>query len=324
MSDFPISPLTSPCIQHTVLVPLQPEAEEEAFAHVVQQDTLSPGISFTPAENTRKTLHRPSAGKEPLENAPPLLPAVTARSAVTVPSCIAMDMEIPTNTSEMQAENRSFPGARTDWKTLTLSPPDIDRHYQEEQRIFSQHEKFKAEFDASFHEGAESLPSSQELAAIKDYTGGVFEHLNRYLRGNRTFFQKLLALGTLGRYTTALTSSAKLITSGLNRLPAYQDKNVYRATHLPDGAYHSYTPGSVITEHGFTSCSKTMKGIRIQPGHVVFVIRSREGRDIQKFSISPHEEEVLFRPETRFKVLSKETGETPFGPARFVYLEEMA
>jgi hypothetical protein len=324
MSDFPISPITSPCIQHTVLVPLQHEAEEEAFSPVEERATLSPGISFTPAENTRKALDRPPAGKEPLEKAPTLLPAVTSPPAMTVPSCIPMDMEISTSAAEVQAESRSFPGARTDWKTMKLPPPEIDRHFQKAQRIFSQHEKFKAEFDTSLQGQAESLPSSQELAAIKDYTGGVFEHLNRYLRGNRTFFQKLLALGTLGRYTTALTSSAKLITSGLNRLPAYQDKNVYRATHIPDEAYNSYKPGSVITEHGFTSCSKTMKGIRIQPSHVVFVIRSREGRDIQKFSISPHEEEVLFRPETRFKVLSKETGETPFGPARFVYLEEMA
>jgi hypothetical protein len=302
---------------------MEKQGEEEPAA-APQADVLSlspPGPAATTA-TLQVPVSETTHGERQIATkpAPPGFPPV--------PICIPAGLEEPGDgavmTPSVPPETGTFPGQETGWKGLNLSPGDAAEHFRKAGRIFSQHEKFRDEWANAPHDPAEAALLPEEAAAIKDYTGGVFMHMNRYLRGNRTFFQKLLALGTLGRYTTALKSTAKLITSGMNRLPAYENRNVYRATHLSDEAHGAYQPGAVITEHGFTSCSKTMKGIRMQPGHVVFVIRSREGKDIQALSISPHEEEVLFRPETRFKVLSKETGDTMFGKARFIYLEELS
>jgi hypothetical protein len=218
-------------------------------------------------------------------------------------------------------ESRSFPGASTEWEEIALSPDEISRDFQTAGKFFSQMDRFRAEFASKGGAVAPGL-SMEEKAAVKDYTSGVFEHVNRYLRGNQTSFQKIIRYGSFGRYTKSLEAAARLVTSALNRLPAWDGKDVYRAVHLSDDVLGRYTPGSVVTEHGFTSCSKTMDGIRINRGHTVFVIRSKSARDVQNLSLSGYEEEVLFRPECRFKVLSVEEGRTKLGKARFIYMEE--
>jgi|GEM_PF-2817217 len=220
------------------------------------------------------------------------------------------------------SRSRNFPGASWNWETIILSQDEVRENFRTAQEFFSQMNRFKDEFASNIGSAATEL-SSEEKAAVKDYTGGVFEHVNRYLRGNQTSFQKIIRFGTFGKYTKSLKATAKLVSSALNKMPPYEGKDVYRAVHLPGEVMAAYSPGAVVTEHGFTSCSKTMNGMRIKRDSVVFVIRSKTARDVQNLSLSGYEEEVLFRPESRFKVLSVEDGTTKAGKARFIYMEEL-
>lgn len=286
----------------------------------------NPGEPAQAADSRSATVSKPSVPLViPMEiDGEPSAGTLKKERSVSTAGSLLMNSTASSRTLTNEAgegESRTFPGASTNWEKIALSRDEISEDFQTAQKFFSQMNRFREEFTSKGGALAPEL-SMEEKAAVKDYTSGVFEHVNRYLRGNQTSFQKIIRYGSFGRYTKSLEAAARLVTSALNRMPAYEGKDVYRAVHLPDDIVSRYTPGSVVTEHGFTSCSKTMNGVRINRGHTVFVIRSKSARDVQNLSLSGYEEEVLFRPECQFKVLSVEEGRTKLGKARFIYMEE--
>ena len=92
--------------------------------------------------------------------------------------------------------------------------------------------------------------------------------------------------------------------AGLEKLPSYEG-TVYRGVTLSPESIAKYVPGETVVESAFTSTSKTM-GTSF-PGNTKFVIQSLEGKDVSLLSKYPGEQEILFRPGSPFKVLSKTT-----------------
>lgn len=109
--------------------------------------------------------------------------------------------------------------------------------------------------------------------------------------------------------TTSCTLSAL---SGLSSLPTHVSEsrgNVYRGIKVllsPD----IYAPGKRITWQAFSSSTKkqtaTLDFVNVLPGRKLsgslFVIDSITAKDIRHFSAIPSEEEVLFPPNSQFKV----------------------
>jgi hypothetical protein len=62
--------------------------------------------------------------------------------------------------------------------------------------------------------------------------------------------------------------------------------------------------GKTVMFPAFTSSSKTE--MESFPGDIQMVIHSKHGKEVERFSVQPAENEVLFRSSTKFKVL-KET-----------------
>lgn len=97
---------------------------------------------------------------------------------------------------------------------------------------------------------------------------------------------------------------AALISSSLLKLPAYEG-NCIRFADLTLQQLFTYSPGSMVEEAAFTSCSADLNFHR--PVGVRFTIASKSGRRILFMSKFPGEDEVLFPPAAKFLVLQNST-----------------
>jgi tape measure domain-containing protein len=145
----------------------------------------------------------------------------------------------------------------------------------------------------------------EELMSIYYYTEAAgYREMNNVLRG-----QSKETAETLGIKEEHLLESAgrniNTAVSGLNRLPSYRGKT-YRGLdfkNLGIDPNEYYQVGQVIEEKGFTSTTKN-QSMRY-PGNVVWEVNSRKGgKDISEFEAYTNEE-VLFPPNSKFKVVGK-------------------
>ena len=127
-----------------------------------------------------------------------------------------------------------------------------------------------------------------ELIAIRGYTSEDYWKLNQALRSGDPAAQ--------AKYDTYVVAAA----AGLAKMPAFQG-TVFRGSKLPPDILANYQVGKTVTEHAFTSTAAAPTAAF--DGNAKFVIQSKTGVDVAKLSVYAHEQEVLFRPGTQFKVL---------------------
>lgn len=131
-----------------------------------------------------------------------------------------------------------------------------------------------------------------EALCVREYTGSLYSPVNEYLRANRKpkdeDFEKYI----------------KVTNSGLEKLQKYKG-SVYRGADLTPEQINEYKKafkkGEVWTEKGFTSSS--MEKQSAFKGSVRYEIISKTGVIIEDLSKFQHEKEVLFKPNTKFKIL---------------------
>ncbi|WP_052019175.1 phage head morphogenesis protein [Pelistega indica] len=129
-----------------------------------------------------------------------------------------------------------------------------------------------------------------ETEYLVAYTNTLHRDLNIALRtGTATAQQKLVA---------------SKLDKALDKMPKYQGVT-YRDIRIPKkelkAFLDSYQIGSIIKERQFTSTSK-IDALKDFKGNIRFIIRGKNGRDIEKISMFPQEREVLFQSEKRFIV----------------------
>ena len=146
--------------------------------------------------------------------------------------------------------------------------------------------------------------SPADRAAIRDYSDRGYERMNQQLRDHEL-------MAPIRRKVTTLTAA-------LNRLPPYVG-DVYRGTtlHDTDSLERYRSVGSIVTEDAFVSTSRSP--LKMYGGNVLFYMMSKRGRDISAWSAHPEEEEILFRPASRFKVLAFTEADGDFE----IFLEEI-
>lgn len=147
--------------------------------------------------------------------------------------------------------------------------------------------------------------TDDELVALLGYTGGDYRKLNAALRGDLSAEDK----AKLGPYADA-------VTSGLEKLPAHEG-TTYRGMSMSPERLQEYLEksenGAPIQDKGFSSSSTSLEAAEhslnknYEEGkvRVVVEVRSKKGRDVTCLSQNPHEQEVLFSPGTRFKIVEK-------------------
>lgn len=125
-----------------------------------------------------------------------------------------------------------------------------------------------------------------ELFAIGIYTGAFYMSINSALRSNDPETNKRVKF------------LAEAINSGLEKLKPYE-KLVRRGTTLPSNLLKEYCEGCVITMKAFTSTS-AKTGFS---GAQKFIISGKTAPFIAPLSNSESEQEVLFKSNTKFKIL---------------------
>jgi hypothetical protein len=147
---------------------------------------------------------------------------------------------------------------------------------------------------------------TEDLVAVRGYTSSDYRMINKALRsGNPEELARLDAY-------------IKTAESGLNQLPSHEGQ-VFRGTNLKPEVAVSYSPGEIVTERAFLSSSVSKNSAFA--GNTEFIIESSNGKRISFLSEFPKEEEVLFSPGTRFKVLLVD--ENPITGVRKVIMDEL-
>lgn len=148
-------------------------------------------------------------------------------------------------------------------------------------------------------------PTSKEKSAIRHYTGGSYRAINEALRGGAMDGQMW-------------DEQVKPAINGLKKLPGRRGIS-WRETDVPAEVSAKYKVGTVIEEHGFLSTSK--KESFSWGGSVRYSVHGATGVDLNAHDLSIHESEneVLFRPGTRFKIAKIEQK----GKQKHVTLVEM-
>ena len=162
-------------------------------------------------------------------------------------------------------------------------------------------EKIGQALDGWFESVMESDPAfaklePEELLMIRLYSGSTYTTLNSALR-NREKDPKTYE---------DVHDAIDILNSGLSKLPDYLTMGdppnfVRRGANLPADVLAEHQVGSIVNYAAFTSTSRNSGfGSR----HT-FQIISKHGKNIEKISSATFEAEVLFRSDTRFKVLSR-------------------
>ena len=132
---------------------------------------------------------------------------------------------------------------------------------------------------------------TEDLVAIKGYTSADYQKLNDALRSKDA--EKLKAVDPY----------IKVAESGLEQLPDYKGV-VFRGVNLDEypKVLESYKKGEIVTEAGFTSTSVTREA-SFKRKDTMMIIEAESGKDVSFLSDYPNQKEILFRPDTKFKVL---------------------
>jgi hypothetical protein len=155
-----------------------------------------------------------------------------------------------------------------------------------------------------------------ERAAIYQYTDTTYRRINKHLRGESKY-------GGADVYSDWLDR-------GLSKMPVYEGK-VYRGMRvdnsLADELRERYIAGSIVEEKAFTSTSISAKiagdfgsNTRFTTS-VNFIIKAKgkRGNVVIPYSEFPDEYEVIFRKNTKFRVLTVDDDNSGL----YIYLEEV-
>ena len=161
--------------------------------------------------------------------------------------------------------------------------------------------------------------SNGELVALATYMGGDFDEINGALRDFDEHWEWVPEhLRHKVRFET-FRLEVELVVSALNKLPNFRGI-VRRVVELHGSDIGKYRVGKTITEPAFIST--THKGIEPYPGNVEFEIVSKTGKRVSFLNESSGEDEVLFKPATKFNVLKEEKRNDDDGEHWIIKMEE--
>jgi hypothetical protein len=135
-----------------------------------------------------------------------------------------------------------------------------------------------------------------EATAILGYTTPLFGEVNNPLRKD---------MGTK-RFDANKQAVTKATISGLNKLKPLVAR-VYRHTGIFPGYKELNQVGATVSDMGFMSSTKSqfMAGAGGKEHLVLEIVESKTGRDVSEASTFAHEQEVLFKPGTRFQITKR-------------------
>jgi len=141
--------------------------------------------------------------------------------------------------------------------------------------------------------------TSQEIEAIRLYTGGTYRELNATLHDFRLTNPKEQ------RNLKGYMAISHMAVQGLRKLPSYSNENVYRGDGSVGGLPNTAQPGTTFQTPGFMSTTVTPGVAAGFPGSVYWHMTTApdsKGKDIRPISVTK-EGEILFPPGTKIEVV---------------------
>lgn len=166
--------------------------------------------------------------------------------------------------------------------------------------------------------GIKSL-TEQEGKSLNAYSLNTFDDVNPKLRsGLMTGQNDPLKLGAREQSYTLTTIS------GLNKLKPYKG-TVYRHSWLFPGYEEVNQEGAIVSDMAFMSSTYLAESLNPQFGSdIVEIIKCKTGRFLKPLATLYHEDEVLFKPGTRFRVTKRySAGLDPADPAKRDWPQKM-
>lgn len=241
------------------------------------------------------------------------------------------------NISEQAAED--LKASTSGFSASLLSCADLFQlRVQQAQEKIDEFNEYVAEDPdyADFMPPPPTLPVKElteaESSALNAYTASAFRPINAYLRGDQVRLNALIPNKDkqsipMSALEADFENAAKLIDAALDKFPNYVPPKhfnipiptVRRAASLSQAQLAQYQVGTVVTEKGFTSTSKyagfSADGEEVNAKYIIY---SKTGKDISAIAHRPDEHEVLFKRNTKFKVLNIELE----GDLHKIYMEE--
>jgi hypothetical protein len=148
-------------------------------------------------------------------------------------------------------------------------------------------------------------PTEEQAVAINTYTGSMYRDINGLLRGKKDFNDP--------EYEKEVQDIADKASEGLRSLPDYKGET-YRGTSLDNSLIAKMKVGGTYSDKGFLSTSSDPKiadafnggNAGVGKTAVLFTIDGKHGKDISKASSYDDEKEILFNPNSKFKITSME------------------
>ena len=231
-------------------------------------------------------------------------PQTSSQKAIPIDNHTEQSIKVAQNKTRNPAEN-------IEWTNLQTTAEERAIYRQRVRQ--GQHQTYMSESDLNEAvKKATNLPLwPEEMAALIFYSSKYgYGQINRLLRGHLKEFEKNLSKDwqTLEQAKNDYLEQARFAAAALNALPNYK-LLAFRQTTLSADQIAKYKVGEIVTEHGFTSTSTGIVESEKFQGNVRYTIFSQTGKLIQEYAKHPNEKEVLFLPESKFKVLSVEEKE---------------
>ena len=155
--------------------------------------------------------------------------------------------------------------------------------------------------------------SSKEQIAINNYTScNYYEDVNNLLRGTYNCDDK--------KYKEELENIINYTNQALSKFTTEKDYTVYRGTYARHGVENFKIGDTFILDKGFSSATfseQITEDFSGGDGCVLYRIRVPKGKNvgayIDKFSMNKGEEEFLFKPNTKFRLLKINFKEVDYG-----------
>lgn len=155
--------------------------------------------------------------------------------------------------------------------------------------------------------------SSKEQIAINNYTScNYYEDINNLLRGTYSCDDN--------KYKEELENIINYTNQALSKFTTEKDYTVYRGTYARHGVENFEIGDTFILDEGFSSATfseQITEDFSGGDGCVLYRIRVPKGKNvgayIDKFSMNKGEEEFLFKPNTKFRLLKINFKEFDYG-----------
>lgn len=154
----------------------------------------------------------------------------------------------------------------------------------------------------------DALLTDDEYISLQAYTSALYREINPALRAGSAA-EWTLAVNAAVQGLAKMRASGYLITGQLRRDASFAPKQIDDL----------FPESGVFQDKAFVSSSKKMDGIF--PGNTEIRIFSKTGVDVRSISEYEQEEEVIFPPDTRFKVVSRTID--PTNKQHLIVLEEI-